>query len=134
MTRFAAIPLLLACACNGEAVADPPPPPTKVVGHYCHVKALTQAEWKHLEKDLVPRLVAATFARDELPDGFAFRVHGTFKELGEWLDVVRRCCPSLTYQLDLTPELGDVTLRIVGNNDAKTFIREEFKVLLAAKP
>jgi hypothetical protein len=134
-SRFAAIALLAACACNGEsvAVADPPAPPTKVVGHYCHVAALTPAEWKHLEKDMVPRLVAATFAHEELPDGYAFRVHGTFKELGEWLDSVRRCCPSISYHLDLSPDLGDATLRIVGDKDAKSFIREEFKPILAAK-
>ena len=134
-SRFAALPLLATCACNGDAaaVADPPAPPTKVVGHYCHVGALTPPEWQHL-KELVPRIVAATFAHDELADGYAFRIHGTFKELGEWLDSVRRCCPSLAYHLDLAPELGDATLRIVGDNDAKAFIREEFEVLVAARP
>jgi hypothetical protein len=132
--RFAATALVTVCACNGEtaAVADPPAAPTKVAGHYCHVGALTPAEWQHL-KGLVPGLVAATVAHDELPDGYAFRIHGTFKELGEWLDAVRRCCPSIAYHLDLAPELGDATLRIVGDNDAKAFIREEFKVLVAAK-
>jgi hypothetical protein len=131
VTSYVASVAVLAGACSSEpaAVAADPPPTTQVAGHYCHVGALTKDEWARL-KELVPRLVAATFGREELPDGYAFHVHGSFKELGEWLDAVRRCCPSISYHLDLTPDLGDATLRIVGANDAKAFIREEFKVLL----
>ena len=130
VTSYVASVAVLACACTSEpaAIAADPPAAT-VAGHYCHVGALTKDEWARL-KALVPQLVAATFAREELPDGYAFKVHGSFKELGEWLDAVRRCCPSISYHLDLAPDLGDATLRIVGTNDAKAFIREEFKVLL----
>src|SRR5215467_10748318 len=106
-TYLAMLVLIAAPACN-EAAANPDSPPTKTVGHYCHVGALTSAEWKHLSKDLVPQLVAATAGHDEQPDGYSFRIHGTFHELGAWLDLVRRCCPSIAYDLSLTPELGDV--------------------------
>src|SRR5262249_4783456 len=132
LTYVALAALAAAPACNEAAASPDTRTPTKVAGHYCHVGALTGAEWKHLEKDLVPQLVAATVGHDELPDGFSFRIHGSFQELGAWLDLVRRCCPSIAYDLALTPELGDATLRIHGASDAKAFIREEFKVLLAA--
>jgi hypothetical protein len=131
LTRWGALLVLAAAAaaCEGRAtaVADPP----QVAGHYCHVDALSRAEWQRLEGELVPRLVAATFGRDELSDGYAFHIHGSFAELGAWLDAVHRCCPSLAYELDLAPQLGDATLRITGADNAKPFIREEFAKLFA---
>src|ERR1043165_2930120 len=99
---------VLACACTRETAADPPaaqPPATQVAGHYCHVGALTKDEWARLEA-LVPQLVAATFAREELPDGYAFKVHGSFKEFGEWLHPPRPGCPAASHPPPPPPPPG----------------------------
>jgi hypothetical protein len=117
----------LALAACKTAEASPPPTPTPT-GHYCNLGVFTPEEHAHL-KSLVPKLVAATTTRKELPNGYAFEFSGQFKEAGEWLDSVRRCCPTVEYEVAFAPRGGPASMRITGGAGAKEFIREEFAPL-----
>jgi hypothetical protein len=125
-----AIPTFLCLGCKAESVAraaagGEEPKPT---GHYCNLGAFTPAEAER-HRALVPKLASSTTARVELADGYAFKFSGQFREAGEWLDGVRRCCPTVKYQLDFEPNAGVAWLRVTGTNGAKDFIREEFRPL-----
>jgi hypothetical protein len=70
-------------------------------------------------------LAAGVTARHELDNGYTFEFPGTVKAAGEWLDDVRRCCPTVDFDLALSSHQGPAVLRITGP-EAKPFIREEF--------
>jgi hypothetical protein len=89
-------------------------------------------EWQR-HKSLVPQLAASITGRQELEDGYLLRFSGQFKNAGEWLDGVRRCCPTIRYQVGFEPQAGMASLRITGERGAKEFIREEFAAILGTK-
>ncbi len=118
-------------ACKSESVARASPPASSAPtaeGHFCNLGVFTPIEWER-HKSLVPKLAAATTAHLELADGYQFVFSGQFKEAGEWLDGVRRCCPTVRYDAAFEPRSGVATLRITGANEAKGFIRAEFDSL-----
>jgi hypothetical protein len=115
-------------ACKSESVAKASPPPSSAPtaeGHFCNLGVFTPIEWER-HKELVPKLAAATTGQIELADGYEFVFSGHFKEAGEWLDGVRRCCPTVRYDVAFEPRAGVAKLRITGTNGAKDFIRAEF--------
>src|SRR5690348_5909943 len=83
-------------------------------GHYCNLGVFAPAELQRLEKELVPKMVAATTSYTELDNGYAFQLSSK-AQAGEWIDLVRRCCPTLDYQLVFAAFDGGVTLRITGS-------------------
>jgi hypothetical protein len=116
------------CAACSASAADPAEGPST---HFCNLKVFTEASGKrHVE--LTAKVVAAVRERRELDAGYEFVFPGELAELGEWLDGDRRCCPTLHYDLELTPMQGPARLRITGNQ-AKPFIREEFARLFGDK-
>src|SRR5215471_11598575 len=118
-------------ACKAESVARASPPASSAPtaeGHFCNLGVFTPAEWER-HKTLVPKLAAATTGRVELGDGYEFVFSGQFKEAGEWLDGVRRCCPTVRYDLAFEPRGGVAKMRITGATGAKDFIRAEFDPL-----
>jgi hypothetical protein len=121
--------VLLALALGGCTPAQASQPPPAPAGHYCNLGVFTPEERAHLEEELVPKLAAATTRATELDDGYAFQVSGQFKEAGEWLDAVRRCCPTIAYDVAFSPQRGPATMKITGGAGAKEFIREEFAPL-----
>jgi hypothetical protein len=90
--------------------------------HYCQLSALTPQERAHLG-ELSTTLASAVNARHELDDGYSFEL-GNVTVIGEWLDDVHRCCPTLDVALVAAPR-GPFVLHITGI-DAKPFIRGEF--------
>jgi hypothetical protein len=126
---------LLGFGCKSESTALaalPPGASAGPTGQYCNLGVFTPTEWQR-HKALVPQLAAATTERQELEDGYLFRFSGQFKNAGEWLDGVRRCCPTIRYQVDFDPHAGMASLRVTGETGAKEFIREEFAALLGTK-
>jgi hypothetical protein len=114
---FARFAFVLGCA----ACSSTPPPS---VSHYCQLSALTADERTHLTQ-LAITLAAGIAARHELDDGYSFDFPGTVAIAGEWLDDVRRCCPTLDFELSVSAHQGPAVLRITGAG-AKPFIRSEF--------
>lgn len=126
---------LLGLGCRSESVALAAPAPVASVGpsgHYCNLGVFAAGEWQR-HKSLVPQLAASITGRQELEDGYLLRFSGQFKNAGEWLDGVRRCCPTIRYQVGFEPQAGMASLRITGERGAKEFIREEFAAILGTK-
>jgi hypothetical protein len=140
----ATAPLSLTCAClacapehtarasTTLAPVDAPAEGSVPTGHYCNMGFFTKEALARHE-ELIPKIVAAVTDREEIPDGFVFKLSGQFREAGEWLDGVRGCCPTVEYAITFTPRSGPATLRISGSAGAKEFIREEFRPILHPK-
>jgi len=96
---------------------------------HCNLGALTSAE-RARDKELVPVLASALRERKDLPDGYAYRFDArVMKELGEWLDIVAKCCQPLEYQLALEPQPGGALWVRITGHEAKEFIAAEFAPL-----
>jgi hypothetical protein len=71
------------------------------------------------------------FAREvretrELPDGRAYAFDAqAFDELARWIAHERRCCPFLTFALELAPAGGALVLRLTGPAGTRAFLDTE---------
>jgi hypothetical protein len=94
---------------------------------HCNLKALSKAE-RSRDTELVAGLRDALRERKELPEGYAYRLEPTvLKDVGEWLQLVAKCCQPLTYEVALAPQPGGALwVRITGHEGAKEFINLEF--------
>lgn len=91
----------------------------------CDLTALT-SEQRTRHRAMTKRLLEHATMK-ELPDGFAFsidRARIPVPDLAEWVADEARCCPGVDFQLEL-PAFGPLTLRLVGGEDVKKFIRAE---------
>jgi len=98
-------------------------------GHYCNLGVFSPEELAR-HHELVEKLAPRVVEHRELADGYAFRLPGDFRETGELIDGTRRCCPTLNYVIEFAPKSGPTWLRVTGSDSAKSFIREEFSVLM----
>ena len=77
---------------------------------------------------MVLSAVARTIiGRAELADGFELSFDATrldLAALGEWIALERRCCPFLSFRLDIEPA-GKTTLALTGGPGVKEFLRSE---------
>jgi hypothetical protein len=65
---------------------------------HCNLRALSKAE-RSRDTELVLRLRDALRERKELADGYAYRFEPTvLKDVGEWLQLVAKCCQPLSYE------------------------------------
>jgi hypothetical protein len=99
---------------------------------HCNLAALSKAE-RARDAELILLLRDALSERQELSNGYAYRFDPTvLKELGEWLQIVAKCCQPLTYDMVLAPQPGGALwVRITGKDGAKGFIEVEFAQLTA---
>jgi hypothetical protein len=110
------------------ALARPP----EANGHYCNLSVFTTAELERL-KTLADKAARDVSARKDLDNGYAFQFSGELKEIGEWIDEVRRCCPTLRYEVTYEAHQGPVEIKVTGDDGARTFIHEEFRRLFEKK-
>jgi hypothetical protein len=62
----------------------------------------------------------------ELTDGFAYRFDGEqYPLLAAFITDERKCCPFLTFRLEVTPEQGPIWLQLTAQGDVKPFLVEE---------
>ena len=62
----------------------------------------------------------------ELPEGRAYAFDASaFDELARWIAHERRCCPFLTFALELAPAGGALTLRLTGPAGTHAFLDAE---------
>lgn len=88
--------------------------------------SLSNAELRQREGTLLTDFKSAVTSREELPDGYAFRIPGEKKWLAlvaELMMAERECCPFLTFQLTAGANLGALTLRITGPAGTKEFLK-----------
>jgi hypothetical protein len=53
--------------------------------------------------------------RHDLPDGYAFRFDAeSFEQVARFVANERRCCPFLTFTVELAQEAGPIWLRLTG--------------------
>jgi hypothetical protein len=65
--------------------------------------------------------------RRELPDGYAWRFAADqYGEVAAYVANERRCCPFLTFTVELAPSGGPLWLRLTGGAAVKAFLRSEF--------
>lgn len=94
---------------------------------HCNLKALSKTD-RSRDAELVLVLRDALRERKELPDGYAYRFEpAVLKDVGEWLQLVAKCCQPLSYEVALAPQPGGALwVRITGHDGAKEFINIEF--------
>jgi hypothetical protein len=88
--------------------------------------ALSDADKREREATLIAQFRSGVIVVDELEHGYSFQVPGE----KDWLTLVselmiaeRECCPFLTFQLTAEPGMGTLTLRVIGPDGSKEFLR-----------
>jgi hypothetical protein len=77
---------------------------------------------------LGPALLAKRRAVHELADGYEFEFPSdrqTYRELAEFIEAERLCCPFLDISLRATPERGPLRASFTGGPGTKEFIRSD---------
>jgi hypothetical protein len=95
----------------------------------CYLLALSAAE-RVRHKELLHRLRPSAHEISELPDGYVFRLNGdgiSFIEAAEWVELERRCCPFLAFQLQIAGGENGFVLGVTGPAGAKPFIDSELR-------
>jgi hypothetical protein len=96
---------------------------------HCNLAALSKAE-RARDQQLVPVLRDALRERKDLPEGFAYRFEpAVMKDVGEWLQIVAKCCQPLTYDVSLEPQPGGALWVRITGHESKEFIDLEFAPL-----
>jgi hypothetical protein len=99
---------------------------------FCNLKALTPAE-RTEHQQLTERLAETILNTVEIADGYAFEIDGhrvSIRDLAQWTEFERRCCPFFDFNLEWRRENGPVTLRLTGRDGVKQFIRAEFSRII----
>ena len=94
----------------------------------CNVTALSPQQ-RQRRAALAGQLKQALQAIQELPDGYAIRLHrddSTWMTAAEFVPLECRCCPFLAFSLEVECEGGPIWLRLVGREGVKEFLRSEF--------
>jgi len=87
---------------------------------------LSGAELQQRKGSLHAEFKSACVSTEELPDGHQFRLAGDRKALALIADLIgveRECCPFLTFQWNVEPSLGPISLRVTGPTGAKEFLK-----------
>lgn len=91
----------------------------------CNMNALSKAERERYQ-EVTKQLFAAVEKREELKDGYAFRLpSASLLAAAEWISLERRCCPFFAFDLEQTKDSGPLWLRVRGAEGVKAFIRAE---------
>jgi hypothetical protein len=91
--------------------------------------SLTTAELRDREATLLAQFRSAVIETEELQEGYAFRLPGD----GQWIGLVaelivaeRECCPFLAFEVAALPNMGAVTVRVIGPPGTKDFLKTVF--------
>jgi hypothetical protein len=120
-----AVPLAYICA---ETSLAAPAEKAQPRPFYCDQSALDpERRIRHFDV-LGPALVAKRTAVRELPDGYeiGFPSDGeTYRQLAEYVDAERLCCPFFDITLHVTPDGGPLWFRVTGRAGTKQFIEAD---------
>jgi len=102
----------------------------------CNLKAFThdeRLEWRKLIDEV---RAAAAVPPQELTYGYAFKINPSqvsITKVAQWIDLERKCCPFLDFQVDLHGANGSLSLALTGGKGVKEFIAEDFRPWFQAK-
>jgi len=94
----------------------------------CDLGVFTDQERRSHIEDFERVVVGRALAVEERADGYALRFPpeaALFLDLSRWAADERRCCPFLTFALELEPAGGDLWLRLGGGENVKQFLGEQ---------
>jgi hypothetical protein len=106
----------------------------------CNEAALT-AEQRERHQKLGRLLRSALVEKAELKNGYVFvfdlgrlpvdSAGGAFcvVEVAEWVDLESRCCPFLSFGIEVEPKGKTVRLRLTGGKGVKAFLESELGLL-----
>jgi len=106
----------------------------------CRLDALSAAQRERHQK-LGRLLRSAVVGKTELENGYAFALDlgrlpadaagGAFciVEVAEWVELESRCCPFLSFGIELEPEGKAVRLRLTGAKGVKAVLESELALL-----
>jgi hypothetical protein len=67
--------------------------------------------------------------RADLPDGYAFRFAADkLLELVRFVDNERKCCPFMTFRLEISPQDGPIWLRMTGPQGTREVLQAELSI------
>jgi len=67
--------------------------------------------------------------RADLADGYGFRFEaGTLKELMQFIDNERKCCPFMQFELLISPDSGPLWLRMTGPDGTRAVLDAELSL------
>lgn len=105
--RNSADPVPLACVPAAIPAAERPP-------HF----ALARKLFTELAKE-----------REDLPSGYAFRFEASELEtLSRFIANERRCCPFMTFELEVAPASGPLWLRMTGPDGTRAVLNAELNL------
>ncbi len=96
----------------------------------CNLKALDKEQRRHHQL-LSAQLHAAIQEVRELPDGYSFRLpsdEATIQQTAKWITLERRCCPFITFGLEVGRESGPLWLNLTGREGVKPFLKLELGI------
>jgi hypothetical protein len=96
----------------------------------CNMKALDRKQ-RQRHRLLTAQLHAALQETRELPDGYSFRLpsdEATIQRTAEWVTLERRCCPFITFAIEIDRERGPLWLRLTGREGVKPFLKMELGI------
>lgn len=93
----------------------------------CNLKALS-AEERRAHKERSERLFKSAKV-SPLETGYAVSwPASSWLDSAAWVDLERKCCPFLHFQLESAAESGNVVLRLTGRPGVKAFLAEELRL------
>jgi hypothetical protein len=93
---------------------------------YCDMTALTPDE-RSTHQGRISQLFGSLVRETrELTDGFAYRFDGEhYLLLASFISDERKCCPFLTFRLEVAPERGPIWLQLTAQGGVRPFLVEE---------
>jgi hypothetical protein len=124
-----AVTMAVPLACARAETSRPAPAQKAEHGpFYCDQSALDpQTRIRHFDV-LGPALVEKRTAVRELADGYEIEFPSdreTFRQLAEYVDAERLCCPFFDIVLRVTPDGGPLWFRVTGRPGTKQFIEAD---------
>jgi hypothetical protein len=93
---------------------------------YCDMMALSPEERSAHQERIAQLFGSLVRETRELADGFAYRFDGQqYPLLAAFITDERKCCPFLTFRLEVTATQGPVWLQLTAPGDVKPFLVEE---------
>jgi hypothetical protein len=78
---------------------------------------------------LARELLNKAAERADLPDGYAFRFAADkLVELVRFIDNERKCCPFMTFHLQIGPQAGPIWLRMTGPEGTREVLQAELSL------
>lgn len=93
---------------------------------YCDMTALSPEERSAHQEHITQLFSSLVRETRELADGFAYRFDGEhYPLLATFIRDERKCCPFLSFRLEVAPEHGPIWLQLTAPGEVKPFLMEE---------